>query len=232
MKQWLIVGANRGLGNAFARGLPEQGDVAWLASRSRSALDGEHGVDYRWVDVDLRDPPQAALSVASHVGKMPLDVVIYNAGWWQPDDFRALSHASIIDSLNVNLGAALTIIHALQDNIVRAQGRIVLVGSTASLDNEGSRNVAYVAAKAGLRSAGGSFREMFRTLGVAVTCIIPGSIATDIPFDRGVDAALREHAGTRIPVQDLVCLTKCVLNLSPASCVKEIVIPALSDEDA
>ncbi|MEO1352773.1 MAG: hypothetical protein AAFW84_28940 [Cyanobacteria bacterium J06635_15] len=35
MKNMLIVGASRGLGDALSRGLPQSGDTAWLVSSGK-----------------------------------------------------------------------------------------------------------------------------------------------------------------------------------------------------
>ena len=53
-----------------------------------------------------------------------------------------------------------------------------------------------------------------------------------MPYDRGVQAALDAHGGKAIPVADIVELLRAVLALSPASCVKEIDMPAMHDTSA
>ncbi len=42
---------------------------------------------------------------------------------------------------------------------------------------------------------------------------------------------LKKHRGKRMPVADIVAMIRCILDLSPAACVKEITMPALKDED-
>jgi hypothetical protein len=65
-----------------------------------------------------------------------------------------------------------------------------------------------------------------------VTCIHPGELAAEIPYEEGIDKAIAEYDGTRIPVQDIVAIVKCIVNLSPVACVKEISIPAITDLNA
>ena len=232
MKRWLIIGASRGLGDAFARGLPVSGDVVWLASQHHpDVIEENNGFDMRWIEVDLNQPQSTCDAVAAAIQDEPIDALIYNAGFLGRTSFDEMSSADISKHFNVNVGAALAIVSMLSNNLATAQGRIVLISSSAALDNEGSTYVAYSAAKAALRTASGSMRELFRPSGVAVTCIVPGSIATDVPFVDGVQKALDVHNGERIPVQDVVSLVSCILNLSPASCVKEVVVPALADSD-
>lgn len=232
MKRWLIVGASLGLGDAFARGLPASGDVVWLASQNRpDVIDESNDVDLQWIEVDLNQPQSACDAITAAIQGEPIDALIYNAGILERTPFAEMSSADITKHFNVNVGAALAIVSTLSNNIVAAQGRIILISSTAALDNEGSTYVAYSAAKAALRTAGGSMRELFRPHGVPVTCVVPGSIATDVPFSDGAQKALDMHGGGRIPAQDIVSLVSCILNLSPASCVKEVVMPALADDD-
>jgi short-subunit dehydrogenase len=82
-----------------------------------------------------------------------------------------------------------------------------------------------------LRGACQALRQHFRKDGIAVTCLSPGSIASDVDYAEGSDAALKRHRGKRMPVTDIIAMIRCILDLSPAACVKEIAMPALKDED-
>ncbi|MNW58194.1 hypothetical protein D3C74_360410 [compost metagenome] len=62
-----------------------------------------------------------------------------------------------------------------------------------------------------------------------MTCINPGELAAEIPYEDGMERALAEYDGTRIPLQDMVAVVRCIISLSKAACVKEINIPALTD---
>ncbi|MDF2683486.1 MAG: short-chain dehydrogenase [Brevibacillus sp.] len=45
MKNYIIFGASKGLGDAFVKGLPDSGDSVWIVSRSRpESLKIEDGV--------------------------------------------------------------------------------------------------------------------------------------------------------------------------------------------
>ena len=106
-----------------------------------------------------------------------------------------------------------------------------MIGSTSGLENEGSGLVATAASKFGVRGAVHALREICRDAGVAVTCLSPGTLATDFTLNDGVEPVLNRYGRTRIPVGDVVALTRAVLRLSPASCVKEIHMPALGDPE-
>jgi NAD(P)-dependent dehydrogenase (short-subunit alcohol dehydrogenase family) len=98
------------------------------------------------------------------------------------------------------------------------------------LENGDGSAVAYTAAKFGLRGACHALRQHFRKASIAVTCLSPGSIASDFRHGRVADA-LQRYRRRRMPVEDIVAMIRCILDLSPASCVKEITMPALKDED-
>src|SRR5207247_3747489 len=100
---------------------------------------------------------------------------------------------------NVNSVSALQIVRHFEANLARARGLVVLIGSTSGLENEGGHSVAYAASKFALRGAGHALREHFRSMGVRVSCINPGSIASDVPYGLAADA-LRRHRQKRIPV--------------------------------
>lgn len=77
-----------------------------------------------------------------------------------------------------------------------------------------------------------ALREYVRKDAIAVTCINPGELAAEIPYEEGAEKAIAEYDGTRIPVQDIVALVKCIVNLSKVACIKEIHVPAITDVNA
>jgi NADP-dependent 3-hydroxy acid dehydrogenase YdfG len=106
------------------------------------------------------------------------------------------------------------------------------MGSTAGLDHTNNPQVSFVASKFGLRGIASALREHVRKDGIGVTCINPGELAAEIPYGDGAEKAIAEYNGTRIPVQDIVSLVKCVVSLSRVACVKEIHVPAITDTNA
>ncbi len=238
MTRFVILGASRGLGAAFNAGLPAAGDVAWLVSRTRPELDLPDGARRLWVQADLA-LPGAADALAEALYGQPVDVLLYNAGIWETDAFGAeYDFARVPPDENervivVNLTAAIRCIQKLLPNLRQsAHGKLILIGSTSGLENARAPEVAYGASKFGLRGAAHALREHLRRDGVAVTVINPGSLATDVPFSAGAAPALKKHGRSAIPLTDLVALVKCLIHLSPASCVKEIDWPAMDDPAA
>jgi short-subunit dehydrogenase len=162
----------------------------------------------------------------------PVDLFIYTAAIWEKQTFSELKDAEVIAIIHVNLTSLLIALRDLFPNIAASgNGKVVLIGSTWGLENAGAGLVVYTATKFAMRGAAHALRKLFRPVGVPVTVISPGSIATDVPSDAGREAALERHCGARMPVHDLVSIISTIRLLSPASCVKEVHLPALQDTD-
>lgn len=223
----LIVGASRGLGDAFARGVPKPGDAVWLVSRSEPAsLRLEDGVSRSWIQADLSEV-SAPGTIAVQLGKTVLDTLIHNAGIWEGHAFSAKYRLENVpddqtrEILSVNLAAAITVTRALLPNLRGSNNpKIVLIGSINGLENAGMPEVAYTASKFGLRGVAHGLREHLRPDRIGVTVINPGSFAADERPDRD----------DLIPPSDLVRIVQCVLETSRRTVIKEIDVPAMSDE--
>ncbi len=235
MRRFVIIGASRGLGAAFSRGLPEPGDQVWLVSRGRPELAVADGAQRQWIPADLTDRA-AAGRIAAALAGAPVEVLVYNAGIWEEAAFGADYDFAQVPAeeneriLTVNLSAALAVVQALLPNLRQAAAaKIILIGSTSGLENSRAPEVAYNASKFGLRGAAQGLREHLRRDGIAVTVVNPGSLATDVPWEAGAAPVLRRHGRAALPVGDVAALVKCLINLSPAACVKEIDLPAMDD---
>ncbi|MCY9548770.1 SDR family oxidoreductase [Lysinibacillus xylanilyticus] len=235
-KNFIIFGASQGLGDAFVKGLPTGGDTVWVVSRTRpSSLDLNDGVIRKWLTIDLSSQ-QHIPALKEALKDVAIDVLIYNVGVWEKrgfeDDYTFDNDevGDIANLININLTSTITYIQALLPNLRQAKsGKIVLIGSTAGLDHSNNTQVSFVTSKFGLRGITNALREHVRKDKISVTCINPGELAAEVPFEEGAEKAIKLYEGTRIPVQDIVALVHCVINLSPVSCVKEINIPAITD---
>ncbi|KLU55899.1 short-chain dehydrogenase [Paenibacillus sp. VT-400] len=236
MKNIIVFGASKGLGDAFVRGVPQSGDKVWVVSRSKpESLSVEDGVERIWIQADLSEL-QAAEQVASQLQGETLDVLIYNVGIWEKEGFEEHytfdkdEPADISQLIHVNVTSTIVCIQALLPQLRHSEaGKIILIGSTAGLSNAGSSQVSFVASKFAIRGITEALREHTRNDRIAVTCINPGELAAEIPYEDGMERALAEYDGTRIPLQDMVAIVRCIISLSKAACVKEINMPALTD---
>lgn len=239
MKRYLVFGASKGLGDAFVKGVPEQGDQVWIVSRNKPrSIDKADGVRRHWIAADL-GRSDAAQTISEALQGEPIDLLIYNVGIWEKEGFEDHysfdrdTPAEIAAIIQVNITSTITCIQALLPNLRSSDaGKIILIGSTAGLDHTNNAQVSFVASKFGLRGIAHALREHLRKDNIPVTCLNPGELAAEIPYEDGPDRAIAEYGGTRIPVQDVISLVKCIASLSKASCVKEIHMPAITDLNA
>ena len=212
MANLIIFGASRGLGAAFSTGLPAEGDTVWVVSRSKPTWlpSPSTNITYHWIKADLSDPDSAQL-IADSLAQRPIDLLLYNAGIWESTAFSENYAFEKIDQgenqriVQVNLSAAIDSIQKLLPNVRQAEhGKIVVIGSTSSLPNIGAPEIAYTASKFGVLGLVHALREVTRNDGIAVTCINPGLIATEITLEEEGEK-LKDYDGRYgLPVSDLV----------------------------
>jgi short-subunit dehydrogenase len=242
MANILITGGSRGLGHGFSLGVPDPSDTVWLVSRGRpKSLDKTDGVTRHWVQADLT-LPESSDQIAAVLYGQALDLLLYNAGVWEHHafsanyDFAAVELLETQQLINVNLVSMLACVRALLPNLRKARAaKIVLIGSTSGMENNRQPEVAYNASKFGVRGLAQALRQSLRKEKIAITCINPGSIcagASAPAYELGREAVTRRYGSALLPMHDLVALVRCLMQLSTATNVTEISVPAMDDEQA
>ena len=228
----VVIGGSRGLGYSIVQGLARPGDNFIIASRTPPPLEGNaNGVIYTWLSCDLSDP-SAIDSFSKSLDNIAIDVLIYNAGIWEKEEFEKVPREELISIVQVNFTSVLMVMQGLIKNLRKGKlKKIIFIGSTCGLENEGSYSVIYNATKFGLRGITHTLREYLRKDSISVSCISPGSIASDTGFDEGPQKALEKHESGRIPVEDIIAIIRVIIDSSPATCIKEIHVPAMKDTD-
>lgn len=218
MRRVVVAGASRGIGAAVAGHMAGRGDRVVALSRS-PAPSGE------WLPCDLARPEEVA-RVAALVGPEPLDALLFTGGVWERGaftdayDFARSPPEEAAGVLAVNLLAPILLTRALLAPLTAAQGRVVLVGSLSGREGAATPEVANTASKAGLRGAAQALDLTLRPLGVGVTVLNPGNVATDEVL--GDIASGDFGAQEPIPMADLLAAFDFALALSPASVALEI----------
>ena len=101
----------------------------------------------------------------------------------QPEDIAHL--------INVNVTSTITYIQALLPHVRTSEnGKIIVIGSTAGLDHTNLSQVSFVASKFGLRGIVNALREHVRKDKISVTCINPGELAAEVPYEDGAEKPL------------------------------------------
>ncbi|MBL8715369.1 MAG: 3-oxoacyl-ACP reductase [Myxococcales bacterium] len=188
----LVTGAARGIGEATARRLAEEG--AHVVCLDRPADDGPlsqlaRSLGGSALAVDLQDA-DAPARVAAHLGARGVDVVVHNAGITR-DKTLARMKPELWDAvLDVNLGAVERLHEALLPHL-RDQGRVVCLSSIAGLAGNMGQT-AYAASKSGVVGWVRAEAQALASRGVTVNAIAPGFIETRLTA--AIPLAIREVA--------------------------------------
>jgi NAD(P)-dependent dehydrogenase (short-subunit alcohol dehydrogenase family) len=192
----VVTGASSGLGRAFSETLIARGAHVFGLARRRDRLDalrealGERFHPVR-CDVRLEDDVAGAFeTVRREAGR--LDVLVNNAGLGKfgPVDRLSVDEWDLMMETNLRgvflcTRAAVPVMRR-QNEASGFGGHIVNIASVAGLI--GNPNIsAYNATKFGLRGFSEALMKEVRDDGIKVTCLFPGSIATEFFQVAGVD---------------------------------------------
>ncbi|GGK42688.1 oxidoreductase [Pilimelia terevasa] len=177
---WL-VGASSGIGAALARECVRRGARVAVSARRVQRL--AEVADDRMVAVaadvtDRAGVDAAAAAVREALGG--LDMVVYNAGYWEQTDAAAWDRDAFTRHVEVNLLGFNNVIGAtLPEFVARGCGHLVGVASIA-----GYRGLvgaeAYGATKAAQINMLEAMRGALAPRGVAVTTVCPGFVRTEM----------------------------------------------------
>jgi NAD(P)-dependent dehydrogenase (short-subunit alcohol dehydrogenase family) len=219
MRRIVVAGASRGIGAAVAGHYARRGEDVVALSRTPAP----HGA---WVGVDLTDRLSLAAAVAA-IGPGPVDALLVTGGVWEDGAFtdayafQSSPAGETATVIAMNLTAPILLTQALIPALRGAANpRVVFVGSLSGLDQSASPEVANSASKYGLRGAAQALHLTLRGLGIGVTVINPGNVATDEVMGDIASGAFGPQ--DPIPMADLVAAFDFALAVSPASVVTEI----------
>lgn len=120
----MIVGASRGLGYSLSKALIGPKDRAYLISRNRPDICDDERII--WLPIDLSISNESNMVLLDKIGNDAIDVLIYNAGIWEEEGFSETPVTELMNILNVGLNSSICIIKALENNLIRAKGYLVL----------------------------------------------------------------------------------------------------------
>ncbi|WP_327083285.1 SDR family NAD(P)-dependent oxidoreductase [Mycobacteroides chelonae] len=205
-KVWLITGASRGLGKAWATAALQRGDRVAAAVRDPAEVDDlveRFGAAVLAVQVDVTDRArvfEAVAAVREHFGR--LDVVVNNAGFAQLGAIEELSEARIRAQVETNLFGVIWVVQAAL-SILRSQGsgHILNVSSLSGVSAFGNSS-AYSASKWAVEGFTQALRIDVARFGIRVSIIEPGPYDTEFSAHAAQpDELLPEYSITREQVQ-------------------------------
>ena len=183
----IITGAGRGLGRSMAVGFAEAGADVVLAARTMDQLEETAelvkaaGGRSLIVSTNVAEEDQAnnlAEKTLAEYGK--IDVLINNAGITSPDSFlnQTFKRWKLVLSVNLD-GMFLCTKAVLPHMLEKKSGMVINVSSI--LAHQIRMNVSYGVTKAGTeRFTMGLAREMRKEPGIAITCLRPYFVKTDV----------------------------------------------------
>ena len=199
-----ITGASRGVGAAVARAFHGDGMKVALASRSGDdlGLDGALGLA-----CDVRDPDAVATAVEAAVAEFGrLDVVVANAGVGAYGAFLEMDPEDVEAMIDVNLKGTLYTARFTLPHLIESKGDFVSLASVAGLRAFPGEAV-YNASKFGMLGFTRALDHELRELGVRVTNVAPGGIATDFAMGSGRTPDSVEGMMSAEEVADVVLFT-------------------------
>ncbi len=182
-RTWMITGASRGLGRAFAEVALEAGDSVVATVRDTSSLEdlqGSHPDTLLVLQLDVTDRDAVLRCVEqAKVLSGRVDVLVNNAGYGLAGGVEEASEAEVRQQFEVNVFGALWCTQAVLPTM-RAQGsghvfQISSIGGVAGFPNTGI----YHGSKWALEGMSESLAQEVAGFGIGVTIVEPGPFRTD-----------------------------------------------------
>jgi len=170
MKTALITGCNRGLGEGIRNILLKQGYKVIGLNRTLSHYEIENYIE---IECDISKSENIE-KIKDNI-KEPIDLLIVNAGIRRFEKLENMTNKDWQDSVNTNLNGAFYVLNAFIENVKKAKGDIVIIGSHSEkyTFEEGT---AYCSTKLALRGMAECLREELRYEDIRVSYLSLGSI--------------------------------------------------------
>ena len=182
----LVTGASRGIGEAVASRLAEEGASVIAAARTAADLERvvaairQAGGQASPLPLDLADPTSIESAAKAALADGPVDVLVNNAGVTDDNLLLRMSKESWDRVISTNLTGVFLMTQALIRSMIKKRyGRIVNVTSVVGMmGNPGQAN--YAASKAGLIGFTKSVARELASRNVTCNAVAPGFIATSM----------------------------------------------------
>jgi acetoacetyl-CoA reductase/3-oxoacyl-[acyl-carrier protein] reductase len=196
----LVTGASRGIGNAIARALLEQGYRVACGYKTSNAGADALAAEFPHaqpllIDVAERGSVRKALA---RLERSP-DILINNAAIADEKPFETITDGDWDLMLQTNLrGPFMLTQECLPGMLARRFGRIVNIVSIGGQWG-GMRQVHYAAAKAGLINFTQSMAKLYAKDGLTSNAVSPGLVATDMA-ENELSSEAGQQKAAQIPV--------------------------------
>ncbi|HEY7676491.1 MAG TPA: 3-oxoacyl-ACP reductase family protein [Candidatus Methylomirabilis sp.] len=206
----LVTGASRGFGRATALHLAREGAAVAVNYREDAAAAqavlrevqgaGGHAMV---VQADVSVKAEVERMVAQVVGRFGrVDILVNNAGITSRSPLEDLEEAEWDRTLAVNLKGVYLCSRAVLERMkAQGGGRIVNLSSGFGRFGRPGAGLAYAASKAGIIGFTRTMAKNYGPYGIAVNCVAPGPILTDMAKGLAPEAVEAMLAGIALPRQ-------------------------------
>ncbi|TDU26374.1 short-subunit dehydrogenase [Panacagrimonas perspica] len=180
MTTYVVTGADRGIGAAMCAVIAERGDKAIAAclGHGRELVDAPNLDIVTGVDVASTE---GVRRLTQHIDTRQIDVLINNAGLVTDQMLGQFDYDAMMREYAVNALGPLRVTEALLPRIGRG-GKVCIISSrVGSLSENGIGGLyGYRMSKAAANMAGLNLSHELKTRGIAVLCLHPGSVRTEM----------------------------------------------------
>ena len=224
------------MGAAIARALAADNVSVFLIGRDVDALEEiasiarGFGVEATWYEADLANESDQLELTRRLVEDFPhLDVLIQNAGIYQPGSIESATIEDLDRHYRVNVRAPYALTQALLPALKARQGQVVFINSSNGLGAK-PRSAQYDATKHALRAIADSLRGEVNGAGVRVLSVYLGRTATSMQARiHAADAAVYQPEFLLQP-DDVASVILNAINLPRTAEVTDIQIRPMVDQ--
>jgi len=184
----IVTGAGRGIGQAIANRLANEGAKVACVSRTEAnaakvaeEINAAHPGAAKAYAVDVADTKAVGAAAEKIIGEFGrVDILVNNAGLTRDGLAMRMSEEDWDTVIDTNLKGAFNFIQGVMRTMVRQRaGRIINISSVSGLTgNAGQAN--YAASKAGLLGLSKSLARELASRNITVNVVAPGFITTDM----------------------------------------------------
>jgi len=237
-KAALITGGSSGIGLAVARALGEDGYGVTIAARRPEKLEQaaselkDAGIEVHHVAANMREEDELKRTVAEHEQRFGrMDLLMNNAGIGIGGSIEGFEAKKLDMQLDVNLRAVyLTAREAIP--LLKKAGKEggAMIVNTASIAGKRPQGflAAYSATKAAVIALSEAMQRELANDGVRCTAICPAFV--DTPMTDWIKGQVPPEQMIR--PQDIAEVVRCLIRLSPACLVPEVMMVRPSDFQA
>ncbi len=218
-----VTGGTKGIGYGIAKSLLDHGMKVAFTSRTLAAAkkaaasltpDATKVLGLESDVSSLAAETKAVQATIDHFGK--LDVLIANAGVGHFENIETITENQWKDTIDTNLTGVFNSVKASLDELKKTKGYIITIASLAGA-NFFENGAAYNASKFGLVGFTQAIMLDLRKLGIKVTTIMPGSVATHFADHTPGDAD-----AWKIQPEDIGQMVADLLNMHPRTLPSKI----------